>query len=95
MFFIFIAIILTIQIVFLPMLQSNDLSSSTGNTGPSLADINFNAYFLYLLIIQAGFAGPIIGKISEGNAIAGIKHSIILLVISVPIYVLVTIFFVK
>lgn len=93
MFFIFIGIILAIQIIFLPMLKSNDLSSDPN--GPSLSDINFNAYFLYLLIIQAGFAGPIIGKISEGNAIAGIKHSIILLVVSIPIYVLVSLFFVK
>jgi flagellar protein FlaJ len=97
MFFIFIAIILTIQIVFLPMLASNDLSSATGGGGvesESLADINFNAYFLYLLIIQAGFAGPIIGKISENNAIAGIKHSIILLAVSVPLYVVVSLLFV-
>ncbi|MFA5745281.1 MAG: type II secretion system F family protein [archaeon] len=92
MFFIFIAIILTIQIVFLPMLQSNEINSSGGG---SIKEINFNAYFLYLLIIQAGFAGPIIGKISEGNAVAGIKHSIILLVISVPIYVIVTMVFIK
>jgi len=96
MFFIFIAIILTIQIVFLPMLQSNEINSSTGGSGGgTIKDINFNAYFLYLLIIQAGFAGPIIGKISEGNALAGIKHSIILLVISVPIYVIVTMVFIK
>ncbi len=98
MFFIFIAIILTIQIVFLPMLASNDLSSATGGGGgvdsESLADINFNAYFLYLLIIQAGVAGPIIGKISENNAIAGIKHSIILLAVSVPLYVVVSLLFV-
>ncbi|HOZ36137.1 MAG TPA: type II secretion system F family protein [archaeon] len=91
MFFIFIAIILTIQIVFLPMLKSNDINTS----GASIEDIPFNAYFLYLLIIQASFAGPIIGKISEGNAMAGIKHSIILLVISVPIYVIVSMVFVK
>jgi len=96
MFFIFIGIILTIQIVFLPMLTSSDLNSvGGGSSGASLGDIDFNAYFLYLLIIQAGFAGPIIGKISEGNAIAGIKHSIILLVISIPLYVLVSLFFVK
>jgi len=94
MFFIFIAIILTIQIVFLPMLKANEMGVSSRG-GPSIADINFNAYFLYLLIIQAGFAGPIIGKISEGNAIAGIKHSIILLVVSIPIYVLISAIFVK
>jgi archaeal flagellar protein FlaJ len=91
MFFIFIAIILTIQIVFLPMLKSNDINTS----GVSIESINFNAYFLYLLIIQASFAGPIIGKISEGNAMAGIKHSIILLVISIPLYVIASMIFIK
>ncbi|HRS42965.1 MAG TPA: type II secretion system F family protein [Candidatus Diapherotrites archaeon] len=91
MFFIFIAIILTIQIVFLPMLKSNSIATS----GTPIEEIPFNSYFLYLLIIQASFAGPIIGKISEGNAIAGIKHSIILLVISIPIYMIVSMLFIK
>jgi archaeal flagellar protein FlaJ len=93
MFFVFIGIILIIQIVFLPMLSSNELSV-TGSSTKSMQDINFNTYFLYLLLVQGGFAGPIIGKISEGSAIAGIKHSVILLSISVPFYVLVSLFFI-
>ncbi len=68
MFFIFIAIILTIQIVFLPMLTSGDVSSLSGGTGSTgLETVDFNAYFLYLLIVQAGFAGPIIGKNLASN----------------------------
>jgi flagellar protein FlaJ len=96
MFFVFMAIILVIQIVFLPMLSSNELSATTGggSGGAGMANVNFNSYFLYLLIIQASFAGPIIGKISQGSAVAGIKHSIILLCICVPIYVLVSMFFI-
>jgi archaeal flagellar protein FlaJ len=92
MFFVFIAIILIIQIVFLPMLSSTDLSGATG--GQSMSNVNFNNYFLYLLVIQGGFAGPIIGKIAEGNAISGVKHSIILLSVSVPIYVVVSLIFI-
>jgi archaeal flagellar protein FlaJ len=97
MFFVFIAIILIIQIVFLPMLTSADIMGATpGGEGSteSMEDINFNTYFLYLLVIQGGFAGPIIGKISEGSAMAGLKHSIILLSVSVPLYVVVSILFI-
>ncbi len=94
MFFIFIAIILIIQIVFLPMLTSTDLSGASGGSSASMQEINFNAYFLYLLVIQGGFAGPIIGKISEGSMMAGIKHSIILLSVSIPVYVVVSLLFI-
>jgi len=97
MFFVFIAIILIIQIIFLPMLSSNSMSmagSSTVTKNESLSDINFNKYFLYLIIIQGLFAGPVIGKISEGSSIAGIKHTVILLSVSVPIYVVVSLLFI-
>lgn len=96
MFFVFIAIILIIQIVFLPMLSGN--SFAIGSDGASqqevgMGDINFNAYFLYLIIIQGLFAGPTIGLISENNFIAGIKHSVILVGVSIPVYVLVSAIF--
>ncbi len=97
MFFVFIAIILIIQIIFLPMLSSNSMSmtgSSTVKETESLSDVNFNRYFLYLIIIQGIFAGPVIGKISEGNSIAGIKHTVILISVSVPIYVVVSLLFI-
>ena len=98
MFFVFIAIILIIQIIFFPMLTSTTMSVSGGAVSTSaalpLSNVNFNNYFLYLIIIQGLFAGPIIGKISEGSAIAGIKHTVILLSVSVPIYVIVTVLFI-
>jgi len=99
MFFVFIAIILVIQIIFLPMLNSNPMSmtgggasSATGNN--SLESVNFNKYFLYLIIIQGLFAGPVIGKISEGSAIAGVKHTVILISVSVPVYIVVSMLFI-
>jgi archaeal flagellar protein FlaJ len=95
MFFVFIAIILIIQIVFLPMLSGNTISLGGEVTDSNpMADINFNKYFLYLILIQGLFAGPIIGLISENNAIAGIRHSIILVGVSVPLYVLVSAIFI-
>lgn len=95
MFFVFIAIILIIQIVFLPMLSSStvSLSGDMSEGTSSMNDVNFNKYFLYLILIQGLFAGPTIGLISENNFIAGIKHSIILVGVSVPIYVIVSAIF--
>jgi flagellar protein FlaJ len=96
MFFVFIAIILIIQIIFLPMLTTNAISMSmdgTQNSSLTMENINFNKYFLYLILIQGLFAGPVIGEISEGNAISGFKHSVILIGISVPIYVFASILF--
>ncbi|MDD3178023.1 MAG: type II secretion system F family protein [Candidatus ainarchaeum sp.] len=95
MFFVFIGIVLIIQIIFLPMLTSNSLSVTGASSGITpVSDVDFNKYFLYLILIQGIFAGPVIGKISENNAIAGIRHSIILLGVSIPIYVLTTILFI-
>ncbi len=95
MFFVFIAIILIIQIVFLPMLGSSTISLSGDGAEASsgMSDVNFNKYFLYLIVIQGLFAGPTIGLISENNAIAGVRHSIILVGVSVPLYVLVSAIF--
>ncbi len=95
MFFVFIAIILIIQIVFLPMLSNSTVSltgESTSNAA-SMDNVNFNKYFLYLIVIQGLFAGPTIGLISENNFIAGIRHSIILVGVAVPLYVIVSAIF--
>lgn len=95
MFFVFIAIILIIQIIFLPMLSNSTVSltgESTSNAS-SMDNVNFNKYFLYLIVIQGLFAGPTIGLISENNFIAGIRHSIILVGVAVPLYVIVSAIF--
>lgn len=94
MFFVFIAIILIIQVVFLPMLTTSTLSlTGESEMSGAMENINFNKYFLYLIVIQGLFAGPTIGLISENNFVAGIKHSIILIGISVPLYVIVSAIF--
>lgn len=42
--------------------------------------------FLFLLLFQGFFAGLVIGKISEGSVKAGIKHSFILVAISLILF---------
>lgn len=56
--------------------------TGTSATGGAIAAADISKAFLYLLIIQGLFSGITIGKLSEGNVKAGIKHSFSLVVLS-------------
>lgn len=84
-FFVFMVIILVLQFRILPMISgiadvgtiSEMGLTSGGGGGIDQSTLSFS--FLYLLLIQGFFSGLIIGKLSEGNVKAGIKHSFILM----------------
>jgi len=83
-FLIFIAIMLFVQIKFLPLI-SQAMAGTSQSMALTLQATNFkiiNRTFFYLLLIQAFFGGLVIGKLSEGSLKYGIKHSVILMVIS-------------
>ena len=91
-FFIFIVIMLFVELKFMPLIAG----ALTGTTGTEAANILFGQAsskdlveraFFVLLIVQAAFAGLVIGKLSEGALKYGIKHSAILLIIT---YLIVT-----
>ncbi|MCS7134573.1 MAG: type II secretion system F family protein, partial [Candidatus Pacearchaeota archaeon] len=75
-FLIFIAIMLFLQLKFFPLIEKSLQQA------PSNAFEIIKKTFFYLLMIQAFFAGLVIGKLSEGSIKYGIKHSVILLTIS-------------
>jgi len=91
-FFIFLIIMLIMQFKILPI--TTELQIGTGvseeiSEVAGLASVNvrispetFTKPFLFLLLTQGFFAGLVIGKISEGNVKAGLKHSFILVAIS-------------
>jgi flagellar protein FlaJ len=93
-FFVFIIIILVLQFQILPLLVdiSPDLSGAggmglggiggIGGNGAPITQEEISSSFLYLLLVQGFFAGLAIGKLSEGNIKAGIRHSFILMLIS-------------
>ena len=81
MFFIFLGIIIAIQAFFLPLLSNTTVFQQSVQQ-----PIDFKVYFMYLLLIQCIFAGPMIGKISENSLIGGVRHSLILLAITLPLY---------
>lgn len=84
-FFVFLVIILVMQFQMLPMVSGiSDLGDmgiagiqSVGTEGISQEEMSSS--FLYMLLIQGFFTGLVIGKLSEGNVKAGIKHSFALM----------------
>ncbi|MGD9275990.1 MAG: type II secretion system F family protein [Candidatus Pacearchaeota archaeon] len=90
-FFVFILIILIMQFKILPMVTGlAGAGLEAGFSGTStivpIESSELADAFLYLLLIQGFFSGLAIGKLSEGNIKAGIKHSFALMVISFLIF---------
>jgi len=89
-FFIFIIIMLIMEIKIIPMTAGLGFIGETGDIGGLGLGIGLGGVstdqltrpFLYLLLVQGVFAGLTIGKLSEGNIKAGIKHSSILVVLA-------------
>lgn len=85
-FFVFIIIILVMQFKILPMVSGiADIGAVSGiglSEGRMITQTEISNLFLYLLLIQGFFSGLTIGKLSEGSAKAGIKHSFALMLIS-------------
>ncbi len=90
-FFVFLIIVIVMQYYIIPMISGianvgslGGLGGITGTsaTGGAIAAADISKAFLYLLIIQGLFSGITIGKLSEGNVKAGIKHSFSLVVLS-------------
>jgi len=97
-FMIFIIIMVVMEFKILPI--ATGLNTGIGSEGGIEGMGNFGGIFgggeiataeeltrpfLWLLIVQGFFVGLIIGKLSEGNIKAGLKHSFILLVLALLI----------
>lgn len=81
-FFVFIIIMIVMEVKILPLVS--DLGGGDGLT----VDVNelnpdeFSMPLFIMLLVQSFFAGLVIGKISEGSLKAGIRHSFILLTVT-------------
>ncbi len=88
-FFVFLVIILVMQFQILPMVSGvSDIGDigisgiSAAGAGGRISSEEMSSAFLYLLLIQGFFTGLAIGKLSEGNVKAGIKHSFALMLLA-------------
>ena len=104
-FFVFIIIMLVLQIYLIPKISTLGTEVTTGgglgasplgvSFGAGTQTFKFETIFTWLVIIQGFFAGLMIGKFSEGELKAGIKHSVALVVIGYLIISTVTAFVAK
>ncbi|MAH49661.1 hypothetical protein CMI37_27810 [Candidatus Pacearchaeota archaeon] len=82
-FFVFIIIMLVLEFKILPLTAG--LAGVDGGLGVKVAAVSPDTFALPLfimLLVQSAFAGLVIGKIAEGSVMDGIKHSFILLAIT-------------
>jgi flagellar protein FlaJ len=95
-YFVFLAVILIMSYIFLPMMQKASeatsggaLPSGVGQFAVSDADLaKYNMLFFHALVIQGFFAGIVTGKMGEGKVVAGLKHSVLFIVVAVIVYTL-------
>jgi len=89
-FFVFLVIVLVMQFKIIPIIEGITTIGGTGGggiggigivggAGESLDPEELSNSFLYLLLIQGLFSGLTIGKLSEENLKAGVKHSFALM----------------
>ncbi len=95
-YFVFLAVILIMSYVFLPMMKEaaevtagGALPSGVGQFAVSDEDLAlYNRLFFHALVVQGFFAGIVTGKIGEGKAVAGLKHSVFFIVVAIIAYTL-------
>ena len=95
-YFVFLAVILIMSYVFLPMMQES-ANVATGKALPgglgqfAVSDAGLALYdrlFFHALVIQGFFAGIVTGKMAEGKVVAGLKHSVFFIIVAVIAYTL-------
>ncbi len=82
-FLVFIVIMLVLEFKILPLVSNLSGNSPGLNVEAQKIDPSeFSTPLFVMILVQSFFAGLVIGKISEGSVRDGIKHSFILLVIT-------------
>lgn len=95
-YFVFLAVIMIMSYVFLPMMKQASivtsgtaLPSGMNKFAVSDADLSrYNMLFFHALVIQGFFAGIVTGKMAEGKVVAGLKHSVLFIIVAVIAYTL-------
>ena len=77
---IFLGVMIGLSSFLLPTFRFSETMPDLGNV--------FNEIFRNLIIIQGFFAGLAIGKMAEGTVLAGVKHSIVLVVVGYSAFIL-------
>jgi archaeal flagellar protein FlaJ len=86
-FFIFIGVLIVLQKFLVPSLFA--FSSEDVGIGVTEGIAGYySSIFQWLIIIEGFFSGLVVGKMAEGNILAGVKHSFILTVLGYGAFLL-------
>ncbi|MFH1424958.1 MAG: type II secretion system F family protein [archaeon] len=85
-FFLFIAIVVALQRLMIPLITSRGFSLASES--PEEVLFFYRNLFFSMIVIQAIFNGMLAGQIGEGSAVIGLKHSAVFLVVGVVISVM-------
>lgn len=80
-FFIFIFILVILQAFLVPALTPEEVPGVSALPGENVSSEIYSESFVNFVIIQGLFAGLATGKMAEGSITAGLKHSILLVVV--------------
>lgn len=81
-FIVFIIIMLVLEFKILPMTADIGNIQDLNSSGMAVRSVDFATPLLWLILTQSLFTGLVIGKLSEGTFRAGVKHSFILIAIT-------------
>ena len=86
-FFVFIFILLVLKTFLIPALGTMEAPTLGEISGePVIPEELYTQTFINFILVQGFFAGLATGKMAEGSVVAGLKHSIVLIVIGYTIF---------
>jgi flagellar protein FlaJ len=86
-FFFFLGIIISIWKYLIPNLGNVSIQG-VATSQQNLID-EYRSLFMNLIVIQGAFSGMSVGKMAEGKIISGLKHSLIMIVISLIVFTII------
>lgn len=90
-FFVFLGVIIGLEKFLVPSLtQMKPVGTLTSETTTPQVDVaaEFESIFRNLILIQGLFTGLVVGKMSEGAVVAGLKHSLFMMMVGGVIFTL-------
>lgn len=87
-FFVFIFILVILQSFLIPALtpQTDVAGITSMSGGGAMPEMFPPEIFINFIVVQGFFAGLATGKMAEGSVVAGVKHSLVLIVIGYSIF---------
>lgn len=85
-FFVFIFILVVLQTFLLPALSGSGVPGMGITMEATIPIEVYSQGFMNFIIIQGFFAGLATGKMAEGSIVAGLKHSVVLIIIGYTIF---------